>query len=258
MDKTSISGVAAGNFVSLWRATGQPGQGFTPSAATSCSNSSVGSFQFNQQSAPATSYFSWANCLCSNSAQTVEIHDRIAHMGALSGIVTTAQTVGIDINSLLGTDNIAARKGDDNFSDLQWWLEWYTSTGSTAVTATVAVTYSDGSTGSLNGVSLAATRPVSFMMPLNSYIPAAKSGFYIRAVNSVTLSVTTGTAGNFGVTVTRPRVTMPIPLANKSEIFDWAQLGLPEIFNYSCLFPIVIASTTTTGAIRGGGKISHG
>jgi hypothetical protein len=74
----------------------------------------------------------------------------------------------------------------------------------------------------------------------------------------VTLSATTGTAGSFGVTATRPRMTMPLLLANKMEVFDWAQLGLPEIFNSSCLFPIQLASTTTTGTVRGGGKISHG
>ncbi len=37
-----------------------------------------------------------------------------------------------------------------------------------------------------------------------------------------------------------------------------AQLGFPEIFNESCLFPIVLTSTTSTGTVRGGGKIIHG
>ena len=258
IDKASIASVAAGNVVSLWRATGQPGQGAIPAAAAVCDNSLVGSFQFNQQTAPATSYGGWANAMCSNSAMTVELHDRLMHMGGLNGTLTTAQTVGIDISTNLATSNLDNRKGDANYSDIQWWLEWYTATGATAANATVAVTYNDGTTGSLTATALAATRPASLMIPLNNLIPAAASGKYIRGVTSVTLSASTATAGSFGVTATRPRMTMPLPLANKMEIFDWAQLGLPEIFNSSCIFPIAITSTTSTGTVRGGGKFAHG
>ena len=258
IDKASIGSVAAGNFVSMWRATGQPGQGAIPSTAATCNNATTGGMNFTQQTSPATTYGAYAYGSCSNSAMTIEIHDRLAHMGGLNGTLLTAQTVGIDLNTLGGTDNVATRKGDSNFSDVQWWLEWYTATGSTAANATVNVTYSDGSTGNLTAVALAATRPASFMQPLNSYIPAAQSGLFIRGVNSVTLSASTVTAGSFGVTATRPRMTLPLLLANKSEIFDWAALGLPEIPNSSCLFPIVLTSTTSTGTVRGGGKLAHG
>src|SRR5574343_1351900 len=251
IDKASLSNAAAGQYHSLWRATGQPGQGAIPSAAAVCDNTLTGAMGFAQQSAPATSYGGWANAACSNSAVTIEIHDRLMHMGGLSGTVITAQTVNLDVDANLATSNLSARKGDANYSDIQWWLERYTDTGSTAVTATVNVTYNDGTSANLTGISLAATRRASFMQPLNGFIPAADSGKYIRDVNSVTLSATSGTA-------TRPRMTLPLPLANKMEIFDWAALGLPEIFNSSCLFPIQLASTTTTGTVRGGGKIAHG
>ena len=258
IDKASIANAVAGQYHSLWRATGQPGQGAIPTAAAVCDHTLTGAFRFDQQTAPATSYGAWAQAVCSNSATTVEIHDRLMHMGGLVGNVATAQTVNLDLNANLATANLDVRKGDANFSDVQWWLEWYTDTGSTAVTATVAVTYNDGTTGNLSNVSLAATRRASFLVSLNGFIPAAAAGKYIRDVDTVTLSATTGTAGNFGVTATRPRMTMPLLVANKTETFDWAALGLPEIFNSSCLFPIVIAGTTSTGTVRGGGKISHG
>lgn len=258
LDKASISNAAAGQFHSLWRATGQPGQGAIPGAAAVCDQTLTGSMGFTQQVAPSTSYAGWVNSTCSNSAVTIEIHDRLMHMGGLVGNVATAQTANLDVSANLGTNNLGARKGDANYSDIQWWLEWYTDTGSTAVTATVNVTYNDGSSGNLTGISLAATRRASLMISLNGSIPAVDSGKYIRDVNTVTLSATTGTAGSFGVTATRPRLTMPLNVANKMEIFDWAQLGLPEIFNSSCLFPIQLASTTTTGTVRGGGKIAHG
>ena len=258
LDKANIASQTAGTYVSLWRATGQPGQGAIPAATTVCNNTTLGGMDFRQQTSPSTSYGSYMEVATSNSAMTVEIHDRLAHTPGLNGTATTAQTVSLDLSTLAATNNISKRIGDANYSDVQWWLEWYTATGTTAVTATVNVTYNDGTTGALTGASLAATRPVGFMLSLNALIPAASSGKYIRAVNTVTLSATTGTAGSFGVTATRPRMTLAAPIANMKFVADWAQLGFPEIFNGACLFPIVLTSTTSTGTVRGGGKISHG
>jgi hypothetical protein len=53
-------------------------------------------------------------------------------------------------------------------------------------------------------------------------------------------------------------MTLSAPIANYKFIADWAQLGLPEIYNSSALFPIVLTSTTSSGTVRGGGKIAHG
>ena len=256
LDKASIASQAAGTFVSLWRATGQPGQGAIPAAAAVCNNALVGAIGFTQQTAPATSYGAYLEAATGNAAMTLEIHDRLVHMGGLNGTLTTAQTVGIDLNGVTA-DNMVARVGDSNYSDVQWWLEWYTATGSTAVTATVSVTYNDGTTGTLSA-SLAATRPASFMLPLNGLIPSAAAGKFIRAVTSVQLSATTGTAGSFGVTATRIRMSQSCPLANFKSSSDWAALGLPEIKNSACLFPVALTSTTSTGTLRGGGKIAHG
>lgn len=257
LDKASIASQGAGTFVSLWRATGQPGQGAIPAAAANCNNATVGGIGFAQQVSPATSYGAYLEFAASNAAMTLELHDRLRHMGGLSGILATAQTVGIDLDGVTA-DNMVERIGDSNYSDIQWWLEWYTATGSTVVTATIDVTYNDGTTGNLTALSLAATRPASFMASLNGLIPAAAAGKYIRAVNSVKLSATSGTAGSFGVTATRPRMTIGAPIANFKFVADWAALGLPEIFNSSCLFPVVLTSTTSSGTVRGGGKIAHG
>lgn len=257
IDKANIANAAAGQYLSLWRATGQPGQGAIPANAVTCNNALTGAMNFAQQTAPATSYGAWANAVCSNSAVTIEIHDRLMHMGGLSGIVTIAQTVSVNLDGVTA-DNMVERLGDSNFSDVQWWAEWYTDTGATASNATVAVTYNDGTTGSLTTFAAGGTVRAGRMIPLNNLIPAAAAGKFIRSINTVTLSASTGTAGSFGFTATRPRMTMPLLLSNKMEAFDWAQLGLPEIFNSSCLSLIELCSTTSTGTVRGGGKIAHG
>lgn len=252
LDKASIANVVAGQFFSLWRATGVPGQGAIPAAAAICDHTLLGSMGFAQQTAPATSYLAWMRVVTSNPTHSTEIHDRLGHMGGLSGIVTTAQTVGLDLNTAV--NNMANRRGDANYSDVSWWLEWYTDTGATASNATVAVTYDDGTTGNLAAIVVGGTVRAGRMIPL---VPAV-SGRFIRAVNSVTLSASTGTAGSFGVTATRQRAGIDTFVANKAEAFDWALLSLPEIFNSSCLFPLVIGSSTTTGTVRGQGKIAHG
>ena len=258
LDKASIASQTANSYCSLWRATGQPGQGAIPTVVATCNNTTVGTIGFNQQTSPITSYGAYLEIATGNAAMTMELHDRLASMGGLNGTLTTAQSVNLDLSTLLSTDNINVRKGDANYSDVQWWLEWYTATGATAVTATIAVTYNDGTTGNLSALSLASSRPASHMIPINSLIPSAQSGKFIRGIVSVTLSATSGTAGNFGVTATRPRMTLSAPIANHKFIADWAQLGLPEIYNSSAIFPIVLTSTTSTGTVRGGGKIAHG
>ena len=258
IDKASIASAVAGQFYSLWRATGQPGQGAIPTTAAACAHGLLGSFGFSQQTGPATSYGAYLEAASSNSSMTLEIHDRLAHMGGLSGILTTAQTVNVDLNALLATSNIDVRKGDSNYSDVQWWLEWYTDTGATASNATVAVTYNDATSGNLTVTAVGGTLRASRMVNLNGLIPAAAAGKYIRDVATVTLSASTAAAGNFGVTATRPRMTLFMPIANAKFVSNWADLGFPSIANESCLFPIVLCSTTTTGTLRGGGKVVHG
>lgn len=258
IDKASLSNAVAGQFHSLWRATGQPGQGAIPTAAAVCAHGLLGSFKFSQQVSPATSYLAYLEAVCSNSSVTLEIHDRLMHMGGLVGNVATAQTANVDLNANLASNNLTARIGDANYSDVQWWLEWYTDTGSTAATATVNVTYNDGTTGNLTGISIAATRRASFLQPLNGLIPSAASGKFIRHVNTVTLSVSTGTAGNFGVTATRPRVSLGCPVLNNKWSADWASLPISETPNESALFALMISGSTSTGTVRGGGKIAHG
>jgi hypothetical protein len=250
IDKASLANAVAGQFFSLWIATGIPGAGAAPGAAANPTSATTGAFGFTNQTAPATSYLAWLAVQCSLSASNLEIHDRLAHMSGLSGTVTTSQGA----LSLVTNSPGAERLGDANYSDVRWWLEIYTALGATGVNATVAVEYNDGSTGNLAAIALGATPRAGRLYPLIS----AVAGKFIRAVTGVTLSATTGTAGNFGITATRSRTSVSAPLLNKTEVFDWAQLGLPNIPNDSCLMMLMLCATTSTGIVRGQVKIAHG
>lgn len=256
IDKASISSQTAGSYVSLWRATGQPAQGAIPSTAARCNETTTGGFPIPQQTSPVKSYIGYLESASGNSAMTLELHDRLIHMGGLVGNVATAQTVGLNLYANLASDNLTTRIGDSDFSDVQWWMEWYTATGSTAVTATVNVTYADETSGNLSSISLAATRPASHMINLNVYRPAAVTE-YIRAINTVTLSATTGTAGSFGFTATRLRAANFMPIANCKYNSNWAELPIGEIPQSACLTIAMLTSTTTSGTLRGGGKVMH-
>lgn len=258
IDKASIANMVAGQFTSLWRATGQPGQGAIPGTTPAIPTSAtLGALGFTNQTSPATSYLAWLFAVSANSAMVLEVHDRVAHMGGLVLNVTTSQNVLMDLGS--GGLNLgAARRGDANYSDIQWWLEVYTDGGATASNATINVTFGDASSADLTVVPVGATLRAGRMIPLTSFIPAAQQGKYIQDINTVILSASTGTAGSFGFTATRPRSVLPMNIANKTEVANWADLGLPEIPNDSCLQMIMLNSTTSTGTLRGGGKIVHG
>lgn len=258
IDKASIANTVAGQYHSLWRATGQPGQATIPAAAAVCDHTLLGGLGYNQQTSPATSYLGQLESNNSNASTTLEIHDRLMHMGGLNGTLTTSQTVNLDVFTNIATSNLDIRKGDSNYSDIMWWMEWYTDTGATASNATINVTYNDGTSGDLTLVAVGGTVRASRMISLNGLIPAAAAGKFIRDINTVILSASTATAGSFGFTATRLRGSIYIPIANAKFKEDWASLGIPEIYNSSCLMMLQLAGTTTTGAIRGTGKIAHG
>jgi len=257
-DKATITGQVSGGYSSLWKATGLPAAGANPTTAAYCTSGLPGAIALTNQTAPAVGYLGWHTLTTGNANTNLEIHDRLAHMGGLSGTVTTAQTVGINLDTINAGGPVGdSRLGAADYSDVTWWLEWYTATGATASNATVNVTFSDNSTGNLAAIAVGGTAiGASRMIKL---ISNHASGLDIKAVNTVTLSASTATAGNFGVTATRQRTLLWTgAVANQSATFDWAQLGLPKIRNNSCLFGIMLATATSTGTVKGFGKIIQG
>jgi hypothetical protein len=256
IDKASIANAVAGQLFSLWRATGQPAQGAIPGTTPAIPTSATtGAMGFTNVTAPIYNFLLWAFAQSGNSAMSPEIWDRVAHMGGLVLNTTSPQTItGLDLGS--GGLNLGAdRRGASNYSDIQWFLEVYSDGGATASNATIAVTYNDDSTGNLNVQAVGGTLRAGRLIPLTPLIPTGSQGKFIRAIGSVTLSASTTTAGNFGFTAVRPRTAFSLPLANKTESFDWAQLGLPVIPNDACLMIAMLCGTTSTGTLRGGGKI---
>jgi len=237
--KASLANAAAGQMFSLWQAAGMPTAGATPGAAATCTNALAGSLAL--PSLGGLKGYVGKMSLQGAVAGTWVLYDRLAHMGGLSGTVTSGQTANVDLVTA-SSDGRCSAVGDD----VDWFVEVYTALGSTSVTATV--NYNNQSDVAVNaaGITLGATPRAGRLFQV---IPNA--GTTIKKVNTVTLSATTGTAGSFGVTAARRLCSVGQPLANVAPPGDFAAIGAPEFKAASCLELVCLCSTTSTGILLG-------
>lgn len=235
--KALIANTAAGQMHSLFRATGSPNQAAIPGAAATCTDALTGAFPFNNPTDPVKTYLATLSAQMAN-AGSLLLYDRLAHMGGLSGTVTTAQTVNVSIPG--------SRGADANGAGLEWFLEWYTDTGGTGVNATVSYTDQTDTAGRTVVVAVPATCRASRLLPI-----PPNAGQDIKSIQSVTLSATTGAAGSFGVTCARRLGSLPVALANQTNEKGVFDLGLPRVYDDSCLWLVCLASTTSTGFMQG-------
>jgi hypothetical protein len=131
---------------------------------------------------------------------------------------------------------------------VELWGEVYTAPGATGATWTVSYTNQAGT----------AARTASYTHPANAEsvgqmfpftLQAGDTG--VRAVASFTTSISSGTAGSIGLTLMRRLATLPLASPNLAQVLDMAALGMPRIYDSSCLALMVMCSTTSTGIITG-------
>lgn len=232
--------VVAGRMYSTWLAA--PDAGVAPTAPVVPTRATAGAIRELQNS--ATAHWLAQVELSSVGAGALIIADRLSHQGGLSGTVTTPQTTNLPTAALTryvgGLGVFAA-------------LEIYTAIGTTATTVTVSYTNQAGATGRVSQATdigaAAHNQPGRLIM-----LPLADGDTGVRSVESVTVLATTGTAGNFGVTLFRPLMILPISaLGAQQRLFD-GLLGLggnlPTVLNDACLQFLYIGNATTTGIIQ--------
>jgi hypothetical protein len=252
LTRGAISSAVAGSEMSLWRGTGFPAQGAVPAAAAICNAALLGALPLAPRSGSQERIISQLALANSASGHTIFIEDRLGHMGGLNGTLTTAQTVNLDIHASIGGNNLAERIGSADYSEIEWYLEWYTTTGSTVATPTAQCTFNDGSTASVNiwGAAGATALPAS-VAASRRYKLSPTNGKYIRAVQNVALSASTGTAGNFGVTAVRRLCMHEVTSANVLRVSEWSVLTAPKIADNACITFSQNAGSTTTGSLSG-------
>jgi hypothetical protein len=171
-------------------------------------------------------------------AGTISWYDRLYAASGFSGTVTTAQTITAPPAFSRNTTGAGA----------VIFIESYTATGATPANVTVQYTNSAGVSGR-NTVSepMITSMPAGRLLMLR--LQADDVG--VQSIQSVTLSLSTGTAGNFGVVVAVPIYEHSSAIANVTQVYDYAQLSLPALYTGACLMPVHLGTTTSTGVIMG-------
>ena len=234
----------AGRPASLWTYDGHPGGGVAPTAVAAPDNTTAGALPFNSAGGGRESWMTqaWATGLVGG---TLILYDRLLHIGGLSGTVATAQTVGGSLTRNTGGD------GNIVFAEIYTFLG--TTTGRTI---TMEYTDQDGNTGQTStAVQIGATNFREVTRAI--FLPLAAGDTGVRAVASVTISVTTGSAGDFGVTVGKPIGYIGIGSAGAPGWRDYVTglPGIPKIESGACLSLLWVPTTTTAPEIFGGYSI---
>lgn len=174
----------------------------------------------------------------------VVIADRLSHQGGLSGTVTGAQTTNLPTAALTrytsGVGVMAA-------------LEIYIAVGATLVNPIVSYTNQAGTAGQTSQVfNFGGTTRNEISRFIT--IPLAAGDTGVRSVESVTLGVSTLTAGNFGVTLFKPLCMLPlVPYGTEFTGDPFLSMGgqAEEVLDDACLFFITQTNSTAQATITG-------
>lgn len=249
--KNSLTG-ANTRLMSYWGIA--PNAGATPSTAAACNASTAGALlQEPKLTSLTNSYFLTqaelaAGPITSGIFSSLMLIDRLSHQGGLNGTSAVAQTTNLPTAALTrytsGEGVMAA-------------LEIYSAVGSTATTATISYTNQAGVSGRIS-------KPVVFGGSSESTqsrfipIPLQDDDTGVQSVQSVTLTASTASAGNFGITLFRPLMLFPnfaqAIEAIQPRTFNTLIGGFgccPEILDDACLGLLGIANSTNVGVITG-------
>ena len=243
-----VAGVAAtatiaGRGCSLWTYDGYPAGGTAPGAAAIPTRATQGAIPFTAAGGTREKWLISAG-IVPQVAGVYVLYDRLFHISGLSGVSTADQTVQGSTPSPALTRNTG---GIGNFA----FYEIYTAIGTTSTTLTMTYTDQDGNTGQTSTINIGATgfREVTRAQR----IPLAAGDSGIRAIEKVKLTATTGTAGDFGITIAQPLAWIPVgaPGAGGWRDFTTGLPGIPKIDNNACLALFFIPATTTAPEVWG-------
>lgn len=172
------------------------------------------------------------------------LFDRLSHQGGLDATVITAQTTNLPT---------AALTRYTNGQGVIAMLEIYTQIGATATTITVSYTNQAGTAAQISQPTVfggTAFREVGRIIP----IPLALGDTGIRSVENVTVLASTLTAGNFGITLYKPIMAIPIKCDISASHFNaliQSACHLVPVLSGACLHFGGINSGSGFGTIQG-------
>jgi hypothetical protein len=219
--KSAMAGTfAAGDIISLWTATGNPGAGITPAGGLTAAvpdKTLAGAMSFVNPTGGMLSY--------------------ISKLAASSSVPTAASTSG----SFTG---FTVSRPDANGAGTELWIECYTANTATAPSIILTYTNQSGTGSKVAGTVVGAA---AMAIGLIKQVDLASGDTGVRSVQSYTKAATT--AGIFGVTMIRRIAQIPCTLANISAAFDNFALGLPQIYDSACISAAFRINTGTAAPL---------
>lgn len=213
-------------------AFGSGGTAYTRTAQT------TGFPRFNNPTGSNTPYIGKMGFNMAN-AGTMHIYDLVWAASGFAGNVATAQSVVG--GAALPTRASTGRK-------LEIWIGCSSAIGATASNVTVQYTNTASTAGrNTTSVAIIASMPANRMQQLS--LQTGDDG--VLSVQSLTLSISTGTAGNLWVMLMQRIASIGCPLANVNYDQDFATLGLPAISAETTPLFVHQATTTSSGIIMG-------
>lgn len=234
--KAAATAKAAGSWTDYFILPGNPGAATAPTiTGAQCNKDTVGAIPIG--AVPATKE-AWLTSLAGNcsTAAGLVLYDRLVHWGGINGTVATptAQSLGA----------IALPRYTDGVGVFPY-LVFFSAVAHTTATATLSYT----NTASVAGRTAAVTIPAS--PSLAQVLPFALQAGDLGCLSaqSITLSATTGVAGNIGLFLGR-RLAKIGGVANQDfDPKDWLGLGMPNIVDGACLSFLQRNSGTSTGEL---------
>lgn len=240
---TSALTVAAGTLTSMWCVKGQPGAAPTPSTVAIPTNATPGALRHTNPSGGLQRWLRSANAHAWVGSQII-IYDRLLHCGGLSGTSTSAQTVGTDITRYTGQSSL----GNIIIAEV------YATIGSSLRTVSCNYLDKDGTTRASGSVIFgggnARQAGMAVVIPFNT---TAGANSVTRVVDT-TLSASTGSAGNWGITIARPLIELSVTAVDSAG-FGTATRKLAltdiELLTNACLGILVVPSVAILNSVRG-------
>lgn len=243
--KSGQPGLATGAFTSSWLTGGFPAAGAIPAsgAGASPTDATDGAIPFTNPGGGDYTYLG-RMILTRQQPGIAWLVDRLVHTSGLDASSVALQTV--NSTGLPARDMNGATDGEG----VELWVEVYTQIGTTARTLTITYTNSDG-TGSRTATVALGGSGTTFGPGRIVPVPLQAGDKGVRSVQSVQLNLSTGAAGNFGVTLLRRIAEQPSSVNGAAPVLDVFACGMPRIFDDSCLAVVFSNGTTTADTILG-------
>ena len=243
-----VAGVAATNTItgrgcSFWEYDGMPAKGDVPTIGAIPDRTTNGAIPFTAPGGGRDKHLIGASITPLTSGVYL-LYDRLFHEGGLNATSTAAQTIQGSPASPALTRNTG---GAGNIA----FYEIYSIIGTTSTTLTMTYTNQAGTGSRTSTINIGATgfREVSRMQR----IPLAAGDSGIQSIQQIQLSATTGTAGNFGITIAQPLAWIPV---NSTGTMGWRDFttglpGIPVIDPNACLSLMFIAGSAIAPELFG-------